>query len=146
MKTLEERLQLLDEELSKHTPESLLLELKSLSPSLDIPEICHEVAHWDNNHKYQRRIVSAANRYQLLSGEFLVVPCVRHYSKEHHLILEHLPLVTNHVVDDNQGFIDQYSNYWTREEALIIASHAGQINTVKEKSFPKHLLFSEDLY
>ena len=111
-----------------------------------LPEICYEIAYWDNNHKYQRRIVSAANRYQLLSGELLIVPCVRHYSKEHHLILDHLPLVNNHVVDDNQGFIDQYSNYWTREEALIIATHAGQINAVREKSFPEHLLFSEDLY
>ena len=109
-------------------------------------DICYEVAHWNSNKKYQRRIVSAANRYELLSGETIVVPCVRHYSKEHHIILDHLPLKTNHVVDDNQGFIDQYSNYWTREEALIIATKAGQINTIREKSFPKDKLFSEDLY
>lgn len=109
-------------------------------------DICYEVAYWNNNKKYQRRIVSAANRYTLLSGETIVIPCVRHYSKEHQLIIDNLPLKTKHVIDNNQGFIDQYSNYWTREEALVIAANAGQINTVREKSFPENKLFSEDLY
>ena len=111
-----------------------------------VSDICYEIAHWNNNQKIQRRIVSAANRYQLKSGETLVIPCVRHYSREHHLILDNLDLISRHVVDDDQGFIDQFSNYWTRKEALIIATNAGQINTVREKSFPEDRLFSEDLY
>lgn len=112
----------------------------------NVPDICWEVAYWDNNKKHQRRIVCAANRYELLSGDSIVIPSVRHYSKEHPVILDNLTLKTRHVFDDDQGFIDQYSNYWTREEALIIATYAKQLNLVREKSFPEHLLFSEDLY
>ena len=109
-------------------------------------DILYEIAHWNNDQKIQRRIVSAANRYQLISGKALIIPCVRQYSREHHHILDNLDLVSNRATDDDQGFIDQFLNYWTRKEALIIATNAGQINTVKEKSFPEDMLFSEDLY
>lgn len=115
---------------------------------MEIPEICWEVAYWDNDKKHQRRIVCAANRYKTKNGEWLVIPSVRHYSKEHHPILDGLVSVleSGHAYDENQGFVDQYSNYWTREEALIIATHAQQINTVKKKTAHFHILFSEDLY
>lgn len=114
----------------------------------DIPEICWEVAYWDNDKKHQRRIVCAANRYKTKDGEWLVIPSVRHYSREHRPILDGLNymLESEHAYDENQGFVDQYSNYWTREEALIIATHAQQINTVKKKTAPFDVLFSEDLY
>ncbi|BBC78328.1 Hypothetical protein KNT65_gp165 [Escherichia phage EcS1] len=113
---------------------------------MSIPEICWQVAHWNNDEKYQRRIVSAANRYELQNGEPLVIPCVRHYSKEHHPILTALKgiIKTRHVVEPNQGFIDQYSNYWTREEAMVIATHAGQVKI--DRCGPETMLFSEDLY
>lgn len=45
-----------------------------------------------------------------------------------------------------QGFIDQYGVFMTREEALVVAKEAGQINVRREKTFPEDELFSEDLY
>ena len=45
-----------------------------------------------------------------------------------------------------QGFIDQYGVFMTREEALKVATEAGQINVRRWKTSPAHLLFSEDLY
>lgn len=48
--------------------------------------------------------------------------------------------------DLNQGFIDQYSNYWTRKEALIIATNANQIGRHRPKTWAEDELFSEDLY
>lgn len=115
---------------------------------IELPEICWEVAYWNNNQKIQRRIVCAANRYKTKDGDWLVIPSVRHYSKEHRPILDGLASVleSGHAYDRNQGFVDQYSNYFTREEALIIATHAQQINTVNKKTAPYDMLFSEDLY
>ena len=55
-------------------------------------------------------------------------------------------VVNDHVHGDDQGFIDQWGEYFTREEALVIATHAGQINKVRPKSGPADELFSEDLY
>lgn len=114
---------------------------------MSIPDICWQPLTWINDTAVnQRRIVSAANRYTLKTGGYLVVPSVRHYSKEHapimDLLLPHLE--TRFVVEPNQGFVDQYSNYWTREEAMIIATHAGQVRV--NRGGPETMLFSEDLY
>lgn len=45
-----------------------------------------------------------------------------------------------------QGFVDQFGNFWNRQEALLIATNAGQVNTRRTKTNPTHKLFSEDLY
>lgn len=45
-----------------------------------------------------------------------------------------------------QGFIDQFGNFLSREEALEIATKANQVNTRKPKTNPITQLFSEDLY
>lgn len=42
-----------------------------------------------------------------------------------------------------QGFLDQFGDFLNRREALAVALVAGQ---VREKTSPKDLLFSEDLY
>lgn len=44
------------------------------------------------------------------------------------------------------GFIDQHGVYMGRQEALKVASDAGQINKRQPKSSPLDILFSEDLY
>ncbi|ARB06048.1 hypothetical protein fHeYen901_275 [Yersinia phage fHe-Yen9-01] len=97
-----------------------------------------------------RYIVSAANRYFKADGSELIIPCVRHYSREHHhiidLLLESGQIQSKMAYDLNQGFIDQYSNYWTRKEALIIATNANQIGRHRPKTWPEDELFSEDLY
>ena len=45
-----------------------------------------------------------------------------------------------------QGFIDQWGEFFDRNEALVIATAAGQINTRRPKCDPINELFSEDLY
>ena len=154
MKTFKERLALLDKALSRETPESLAAKLSSYGEYTEqdvldeVPEICWQPAYWDENQKYQRRIVCAANRFKLKDGGELVIPGTRHYSKDMALVLDQMrdKVVSEQVYGDDQGFLDQWGNYFTRKEALIIATHAGQINTRRVKSGPADTLFSEDLY
>lgn len=114
----------------------------------DLPDVCYKIADWWDGRKLQRRIVCAANRFQLKDGGVLVIPGSRHYSKDMALVLDQLrdKVVSDHVTGDDQGFIDQWGEYHTREEAVIIAKHAGQLNTVRKKTGPDDELFSEDLY
>lgn len=114
----------------------------------DLPDVCYKIADWWDGRKLQRRIVCAANRFQLKDGGELVIPGVRHYSKDMALVLDQLrdKVVSDHVTGDNQGFVDQWGEYHTREVAVIIAEHAGQLNTGRKKSGPADELFSEDLY
>lgn len=114
----------------------------------EIPDICFKIADWWDGRKLQRRIVCAANRFELKKGGFLVVTGTRHYSPDMALVLDHLEdkLVSDHVHGENQGFVDQWGDYHNRRDALIIATYAGQINTVRKKSLPLDRLFSEDLY
>ena len=83
---------------------------------------------------------------KLKDGRTLVIPGARHYSKDMAAVLDVVKpqLVTQQVCDDDQGFIDQYSNYWTREEAMIIATYAGQVRI--ERGGSEKELYSEDLY
>lgn len=142
---LEDKMAILDRALEKETPESLAIKLGIENK----PDICYEPLIWiDPQATAQRTIVSAANRYKLNDGQVIVIPCVRHYSKEHHHIVDRF-IETGLLgqfamaVGDDQGFVDQYSNYWTRKEAFIIAYHADQIQI---KHGPDDTLFSEDLY
>lgn len=113
-----------------------------------VPDICFKIADWWDGRKLQRRIVCAANRFELKTGGTIVVPGARHYSPDMADVIDKLEdlFVTRFVSGDNQGFIDQWGEYWNREDALIIATHAGQINTVRKKGAPFDTLFSEDLY
>jgi len=47
----------------------------------------------------------------------------------------------SHHSDWEQGFLDQFSDFFTREQAYIIAIAANQIQEKQEKK-----LYSEDLY
>lgn len=46
--------------------------------------------------------------------------------------------------DCEQGFIDQYGNFYTREEAYFVAEENGQI--IKKCGGDRVSLFSENLY
>ena len=113
-----------------------------------IPEICFVKADWWVGRLLQRVIVCAANRFKLKDGGELVIPGTRHYSKDMALVLDQMrdKVVSEQVYGDDQGFLDQWGNYLTRKEALIVATHAGQINTRRQKGGPADTLFSEDLY
>ena len=113
-----------------------------------IPEICFIKADWWDGRLLQRVIVCAANRFKLKDGGELVIPGTRHYSKDMALVLDQMrdKVVSEQVYGDDQGFLDQWGNYLTRKEALIVATHAGQINTRRQKGGLADTLFSEDLY
>ena len=113
-----------------------------------LPDVCYKIADWWDGRKLQRRIVSAANRFILKDGGVLVIPGARHYSRDMAEVLDQVRdnVVSDHVYGDDQGFIDQWGDYHTREEALVIATHAGQIDRWRRKEGPKNELFSEDLY
>lgn len=112
-------------------------------------DICFEPLTWMDGEQYnRRRIVSAANKYVLTDGRQIVVPCVRHSSRELHAnlaLLKEVGLLKRGVCfPDNQGFIDQYGNWWSREEAFIIATAANQVNMDRNGSDDE--LYSEGLY
>lgn len=153
MKPFITRLEMLNVPLERETPKSLADKFRAHGYKLteedvlnEVPEICWQVATWCEDQKYQRRIVSAANRFKLLAGGTLVIPGTRHYSKDMSEVIRAVEdkLVTRFVCDDDQGFIDQYSNYWTREEAMVIATYANQVRI--ERGGSEKELYSEDLY
>lgn len=112
-------------------------------------DICYEPLTWVGEGLYNhRRIVSAANKYTLTDGRKIILPCVRHSSHDLHKTLDifiEVGLLTKKLCfPDDQGFIDQYSNWWSREEAFIIATSAGQVNNRRNGS--ENELYSEGLY
>lgn len=94
--------------------------------------------------KLQRRVVCAAIR----AADGTLLLGARHYDRlMHQIIGEGAKRFANRNGDD-QGFIDQWGVYMTRQEAYQVASDAGQIlypeNCVNGLDGPA--LFSEGLY
>lgn len=85
-----------------------------------------------------RVVVCAANRY----GE-LIICGARHFDTVMHRQIEAANVGD---AEHEQGFIDQWGVFMDREEALAVATAAGQINVRRPKSAPFDELFSEDLY
>ena len=88
----------------------------------------------------KRRVVCAANKFPdgtLILGARHWDPLMRAtfkklYSDRHESGLE------------QQGFVDQYQNFMTREEAWIVAMEAGQI--IRRVGGDEGCLYSENLY
>ena len=95
-------------------------------------------SEWKPNYDLcPRRIVCAAMRK---GGR--VITGARHFDK----VMRSQMNATEGILwwkDCDQGFIDQYGDFMTREEAWIVAENQGQI--FREVSTPG-LLFSENLY
>lgn len=115
-------------------------EARKLSP------LCWQVI--GDNVFTQRRIVCAALRFPHLD---LTLAGARHYSADIHALMDKLkehglmPMKKEQAVGDNQGFLDNFGNYWNREDALMIARAAHQLDG-KVKCGSERELFSEDLY
>lgn len=96
---------------------------------------------WDY-YKVQRKVVAAANWY---NGYILVG--ARHWDALMQMQANAVgggKLLRDWAEGEEiQGFVDQYRNFLTREEAAKIAIEAGQIEKLK---FCNDQLFSEDLY
>jgi hypothetical protein len=94
----------------------------------------------NNSSKKQIWIVSAA----MLMEDGLIVPGVRHFSPDMRSILRLIyPDKKYHLKVKQQGFIDNYGNFLTREAAWEIAKQNNQIRY--DVSCPGEL-FSENLY
>lgn len=111
-----------------------------------MPGICWQ--HVGGNIFTQRVIVCAATRYPHLD---LIIPGARHYSPDMNRMVDKLkehglmPAKKEQATGDNQGFIDNFGNYWTREQSLVIAREAGQLEG-RDKCGAEDELFSEDIY
>lgn len=95
-----------------------------------------------------RVVVCAACRY----GE-LIICSARHHDPVMNAQIKVLKEAEEIAIRDlrnhgdyEQGFIDQWGKFMNREEALAVATAAGQINVRRPKTFPETELFSEDLY
>lgn len=86
----------------------------------------------------KRRVVCAACRI----GK-IVLAGARHFDQVMHSQMEAMQLSPQEKGGAEQGFIDQFSVFLTREEAFILAGEKGQIPGKPE--IPG-TLFSEDLY
>lgn len=93
-----------------------------------------------------RRIVCAALR--AADGRLLLG--IRHYSRDMHEQLAHRDDRNRfqHLHDPNQGFVDQFGAYLTREEAYVVAEAAGQIwrSEGNGRGLDGPMLYSEGLY
>ena len=92
-----------------------------------------------------RRVVCAANRYELKDGSFKIFIGIRHYCWVMHQNMEFWKTSIKRETEI-QGFVDQYGVFMDRFEALRVAKDAGQLNVARLKTSPENKLFSEDLY
>lgn len=82
-----------------------------------------------------RRVSMAAN---IVDGHLIVGN--RHFCPIMHMQIDRLGLnCRKHNISTDQGFIDQWGIYMSREEAWSVASKAGQIKNVLEEG----VLYSE---
>jgi hypothetical protein len=92
----------------------------------------------DENLSIKRHIVCAAN---LVDG--MLVCGARHHDPIMREVYDRLGLdAIEHIRKEKQGFIDQYGQFVTREDAAFIV----KANDQKLRSFPRDICFSEDLY
>lgn len=85
----------------------------------------------------EQRVVCAAVHLKL----GVVVCGPRHFDATMRKVIKQLRLT---VRDAEQGFVDQFGNFLTREQAWDVAKARGQIRT--ENSLCVGTLYSEDLY
>lgn len=89
----------------------------------------------------QRRVVCAANRYKQ-TGRLVVGP--RHFDATMRATMAWVGLEDFYQAAWEQGFIDQWGMFMTREEAWIVAKAAGQI--MRRCGGDEGCLYSENLY
>lgn len=88
-----------------------------------------------------QRIVCAANKFVDQCGQLYIVLGIRHYDTLMNEAIRRLP---PGMYEKEQGFVDQYGNFLTREEAHVVALKANQIT--QRCGGDDNRLFSENLY
>jgi len=103
------------------------------------------MSDWKPNPQYKashERIVSAANRHHVLTE--VIVPSARHLDPMMRDLIKRLGFTGNEFAHpEDQGFINQWGQFLSREEAWVVAEKQGQII--------RHIgcdgtLYSENLY
>jgi hypothetical protein len=91
-------------------------------------------------------VVCAANRYQAPDGQPVVIPAPRHHDMTMNFLIKSLDAAGAIYTDERgeQGFIDQFGKFLTREEAREIALRNGQRR--RRCGGDGKQLFSENLY
>ena len=87
-----------------------------------------------------RVVVCAANRY----GD-LIIPSARHHDKVMNDLIKAIGFV-KYNVNYEQGFIDQFGGFMTREEALIVVQQSGQPFNIQRNGGNSRNLYSEGIY
>jgi hypothetical protein len=87
----------------------------------------------------KHRVVCAAVR----KGDTIICS-PRHFDRLMRAIVEAFADEGWDCTDLEQGFVDQFGAFMTREEALVVAKAAGQI--VRRCGGDEHRLYSENLY
>ena len=104
------------------------------------------MSEWQPPEDAVRRVVCAAIR--AADGELLIG--IRHYSPDMRRQIEQRSdgAKFHHCLDEDQGFVDQWGRWLSREEAYEVAKANGQI--VRPDQIPPTLdaprLYSEGLY
>jgi len=88
-----------------------------------------------------RLVVCAANRRRL---DGLVVCGARHFDSIMHAAMKAIGEYPESWRDSEQGFIDQFGIFLTREEALVVALNKNQIR--RNCGGDSSKLYSENLY
>jgi len=95
---------------------------------------------------HNSRIICAANKLLYNNGKIAIIAGARHWDKLMHNLVD---CIDKDFMELEQGFIDQYGNFYDRYEAWTIAETNGQIirrvggDTTLEGN---GRLFSENLY
>ncbi len=89
-----------------------------------------------------RRVVCAAIR----AADGSVLLGIRHYSRDMHeqIAARNDGAKFKHRHDEDQGFVDQFGEYMSRQIAWRVADEAGQI--IKRVGGDGNALYSENLY
>jgi glutamate racemase len=101
--------------------------------------------YWEDNNipKPQQIVVCAAVRLEQ-DGEVYLITGARHFDKVMNNIIRCLPMELKWTNAD-QGFINQFGEFLTREEAFKVVQENGQPFSA-ERNRDKKDLFSEGLY
>lgn len=89
----------------------------------------------------KRRVVCAAVRDSI---DGLVICGPRHFDMTMHRTIDELVPCDRSWPDADQGFVDQWGVFMSREEAHIVATEAGQI--LRRVGGDSEKLYSENLY
>lgn len=106
-----------------------------------------DVTNWTPPEDVKPWIVCAANRF-VCGSETTIVPGPRHFDETMYALIEALYPHGNMPPGSawEQGFIDQFGRFYTREEAMKVVKENGQPFNADRQGGQDEILYSEGLY